>query len=104
MRVLHLTTEYPPVVYGGLGTALGGLTVALARAGIEVGVLVAGSRSAYGIALAVDAGSPRIAEERRDGVTVFWCESFDPTESAVRLVRWWKPDVGRSPWCSMDTS
>ena len=25
MRVFHLTTEFPPLVYGGLGTAIGGL-------------------------------------------------------------------------------
>jgi hypothetical protein len=23
MRILHLTTEFPPVIYGGLGTAVG---------------------------------------------------------------------------------
>jgi hypothetical protein len=28
MRVLHLTTEYPPIINGGLGTALGGLAEA----------------------------------------------------------------------------
>ena len=28
MRVLHITTEYPPIVYGGLGTAVGGLVTA----------------------------------------------------------------------------
>lgn len=42
MRVLHLTTEFPPVIYGGLGTALGGLAFASVRAGITVGVLLAG--------------------------------------------------------------
>jgi hypothetical protein len=42
MRVLHLTTEFPPVIYGGLGTALGGLAFASARAGMTVGVLLAG--------------------------------------------------------------
>lgn len=36
MRVLHLTTEFPPVIYGGLGTAVGGLVAASARTGIEV--------------------------------------------------------------------
>src|SRR5437763_520746 len=30
MRVLHLTAEFPPLIWGGLGTAVGGL--ALARA------------------------------------------------------------------------
>jgi len=93
VRVLHLTTEYPPVVYGGLGTALGGLTVAQARAGMEVGVLVAGSRAAYGLPAGPFPGSSQITIERRDGLTIFWCDSHEPTELAVRLVRWWKPDV-----------
>ena len=38
MRVLHLTTEFPPVIYGGLGTAVGGWVTATARAGISVAV------------------------------------------------------------------
>ncbi|WP_147154074.1 glycosyltransferase family 4 protein [Reyranella soli] len=47
MRVFHLTTEFPPLVYGGLGTAIGGLVAASARAGIEVTVLlVAGDAKA----------------------------------------------------------
>jgi glycosyl transferase family 5 (putative starch synthase catalytic subunit) len=43
VRVLHLTTEFPPVIYGGLGTATGGLVKALAKAGVEVAVLLFGS-------------------------------------------------------------
>ena len=43
MRVLHLTTEFPPIVYGGLGTATGGLVNALAQAGVEIAVLLIGS-------------------------------------------------------------
>ena len=38
LRVLHLTTEFPPVIYGGLGTAVGGWVTASARAGITVAV------------------------------------------------------------------
>ena len=38
MRILHLTTEFPPVIYGGLGTAVGGWVTASARAGISVAV------------------------------------------------------------------
>ena len=38
MRVLHLTTEFPPVIYGGLGTAVGGWVTASARAGMTMGV------------------------------------------------------------------
>ena len=42
MRVLHLTTEFPPVIYGGLGTAVGGLVGASRRGGIAAGVLLVG--------------------------------------------------------------
>ena len=42
MRVLHLTTEFPPLIYGGLGTAIGGLVRASAQAGIEVAVMLVG--------------------------------------------------------------
>src|SRR4051812_24562703 len=40
VRVLHLTTEFPPIIYGGLGTATGGLVSALARASIDVAVFL----------------------------------------------------------------
>ena len=38
MRVLHLTPEFPPVIWGGLGTAVGGVANASARSGLTVGV------------------------------------------------------------------
>lgn len=49
MRILHVTTEYPPVIYGGLGTAVAGLVKASARAGLDIAVLLvgAGSMPAY---------------------------------------------------------
>ena len=43
--MLHLTTEFPPIIYGGLGTATGGLVKALARSGVDVAVLLIGSAS-----------------------------------------------------------
>src|SRR5689334_17519275 len=74
-RVLHLTTEYPPVIYGGLGTAVGGWVKASAHAGIPVGVLLVEgplvlNPAAYG------AGAPPAAAGRhgvtdRDGITFF---------------------------------
>ena len=40
-RVLHLTSELPPIAhFGGLGTAVGGLTAASARAQLHVAVLL----------------------------------------------------------------
>jgi glycogen(starch) synthase len=97
MRVLHLTTEFPPVIYGGLGTALGGLAMASARAGLEVGVLLAGETSHGGYR------QPILAEQneydrvqaitRRKGVTIFSVPSFMLIEAGVEIIRKWKPDV-----------
>lgn len=42
MRVLNITTEYPPLVYGELGTAVGGLVAASALVGVQVAVLLVG--------------------------------------------------------------
>ena len=100
MRILHLTTEFPPVIYGGLGTALGGLAFASARAGITVGVLLAGQMGHGGY----DGPDSNVMERsssedrvqtitRRDGVTIFHVPSYLPIEAGVRLVRAWKPDV-----------
>lgn len=100
MRVLHLTTEFPPVIYGGLGTALGGLAFASARAGMTVGVLLAGEMGRAGYAgedsdLAEQSGGEdRVqAVTRCGGVTIFHVPSHLPVEAGVRLVRTWKPDV-----------
>ena len=72
MRVLHLTTEFPPVIYGGLGTATGGLVKALVEAGVEAGVLLIGPTAGSGYGefkpLPGDAGARR---RRSGGVTIF---------------------------------
>ena len=97
MRVLHLTTEFPPVIYGGLGTALGGLAYASARAGISVGVLLAGESLHGGYRQPVSseqAGYDRVqAITRQKGVTIFYVPSYMPIEAGVEVVRKWKPDV-----------
>jgi glycogen(starch) synthase len=102
MRVLHVTTEFPPVIYGGLGTAVGGLVNASARTNMTVGVLLIGG------ALVIDgkvhhpyggpnSGRSAILQEgvltNSDGVEfvqVPWNNAIGP---AVRLVREWRPDV-----------
>jgi glycosyltransferase involved in cell wall biosynthesis len=100
MRVLHLTTEFPPIIYGGLGTALGGLAFASARAGMKVGVLLAGEMGCAGYAgedsaLAEQSGAEDRVQSvtRSGGVTIFHVPSYQPIEAGVRLVRTWKPDV-----------
>jgi glycogen(starch) synthase len=101
MRVLHLTPEYPPVIWGGLGTAVGGLVTASAHAGILVGVLLVG-----GVLLVdeMNYGSPwqPVSVEHfmsdqpvvdSEGVIFFHVAAADAIEAGIRLVRTWKPDV-----------
>jgi glycogen synthase len=103
MRVLHVTTEFPPIIYGGLGTAVGGLVNASARAGMTVGVLLIGG------ALVIDGkviggyGHPTSARNasgdeeqilRSSGgiefLQVAWNSAIEPS---LRLVRTWRPDL-----------
>src|SRR6266536_1838400 len=108
MRVLHLTTEFPPVIYGGLGTAVGGWVHASAREGMSVGVLLIEGQlvlddpahaASYGAAhppgrhLPYPArGGDRTVVDRR-GITFFPARWPVAVESAVRLVERWDPDV-----------
>lgn len=62
LRILHITPEYPPIIWGGLGTAVGGLVNASARAGISVAVLLIGGvlvrgEDPYGSAPPIQRGS-----------------------------------------------
>jgi glycosyltransferase involved in cell wall biosynthesis len=97
MRVLHFTTEFPPVIYGGLGTALAGLACAETRAGLKVGVLLAGETLHGGyrqpILTGWDGYDHVRSIVRREGVTIFSVPSFTPIEAGVEIVRKWKPDV-----------
>ena len=103
MRVLHLTPEFPPVIWGGLGTAVGGLATASAHAGLSVGVMLVGG------ALVLGDGSygewRRVSREQQslgdddslvvncDGVSFFQIAPDEAIEAGIRLVRKWKPDL-----------
>jgi glycogen(starch) synthase len=70
--VLHVTSEYPPVHFGGLGTAVAGLTRALADAGRQVVVLlVHGEGHAYGYGYGYGRAGrhgPEVEHERTPGI------------------------------------
>ncbi|HTJ55633.1 MAG TPA: glycosyltransferase family 4 protein [Nitrosospira sp.] len=98
MRVLHLTSEYPPVVWGGLGTVVGGLTVASAQAGIEVDVLFVRQEGqlSYGnlapswtVTVCTDGASL----SHRPPVNIFRVLHVDAAEAAIKLARDRKPDI-----------
>ena len=69
-EILHVTSEYPPIHFGGLGTAVAGLTRALGEAGAHVAVLLVqgGGYGYYGYAYGFDAA--RGQRSRPAGVAV----------------------------------
>lgn len=109
MRVLHMTTEFPPVIYGGLGTAVGGWVTASARAGMTMGVLLVEgdlvvddpTARRYGAVhrplgrggptREVEGGARALVD--RDGIRFFPSTWAEATEAGVRLARQWQPDV-----------
>lgn len=99
MRVLHLTPEFPPVIWGGLGTAVGGLANASARAGMSVGVLLVGGTLVTGDRR-YGGWQPCAPEQLRneppvnqDGVVFFHVSPEDALERGLRLAKEWQPDV-----------
>jgi glycogen synthase len=104
MRVLHLTTEFPPVIYGGLGTAVGGWATASAQEGLTVGVLLVEGELAiddpaasarYGAAGARlpvgESGGRAVAGPT--GIRFFRTSLAASAEAGVRLARRWRPDI-----------
>jgi glycogen(starch) synthase len=104
MRVLHLTTEFPPVIYGGLGTAVGGWVTASARAGISVAVqLVEGplivdggvTSTYYGYGYGgFRTAAPTAQARPASGNVPFFQSSWSRAiELGIRTVQTWQPDV-----------
>jgi glycogen synthase len=80
LRVLHLTTEFPPLIYGGLGTATGGLVKALVKVGVQAAVLLFGpsAGSSYGQLRPLPSVGRR-SRHRSAGITVFEASWFQPS-------------------------
>jgi glycogen synthase len=96
LRVLHLTTEFPPVIYGGLGTAIGGLVHASIQAGLTVGVLLVGEagHGSYGQPLnAAQAAQDAAVIPNVNGISLFQAGWFDAIDRALSIVEQWRPDV-----------
>ncbi len=102
MRILHLTWEYPPVMYGGLGRHVYALADAQAQAGHEVVVITqapnsaAPARMAWGSAGPVRVLRAAVDHSRHDPsdllahVAEMECEF---TGLGNELIRGWRPDV-----------
>src|SRR5205085_12358779 len=97
MRILHLTTVFPPVIYGGLGTAVGGLVTASARAEMAVRVLLVGETGLGGYGQPISAEQVRADQEEGvadpAGVSIVSVSWYDAQEAGIRLVEQWQPDV-----------
>ena len=95
MRVLHITTEYPPIVYGGLGTAVGGLVAASALAGMQVAVLLVGHGNMPGYcAPQPELGAAcGVLESRNRNVTIWAVPHSGAVEASIAFARRWRPDV-----------
>jgi glycogen synthase len=96
MRVLHLTTEFPPVIYGGLGTAVGGLVKASANAGILTGVLLFGESAgaAYGKFVLLPEAVSRVPMTRSAaGATIFEVSWFQGIDAITQTAATWRPDI-----------
>src|SRR6266487_4049806 len=95
-RILHLTTEYPPVIFGGLGTAVGGWVRASAQQGLAVGVLLIDGAlvvdesmtNLYGAPVARSAADlPASAVVDREGVMFVRAGRESAIETGVRITQ-----------------
>ncbi|MGB7981766.1 MAG: glycosyltransferase family 4 protein, partial [Candidatus Nanopelagicales bacterium] len=102
MRILHLTWEYPPVMYGGLGRHVYALAEAQAAAGHDVVVITQAPNSAAPARMAWGSGGPvrvlraAVDHSRHDPsdllayVAEMECEF---TGHGNRLIPDWRPEV-----------
>lgn len=100
VRVLHLSWEYPPVVYGGLGRHVHALAEAQAALGHDVVVVTQGSLETpadevvAGVRIVRTVpGTPLGAYD--DETLLPWVTALDHglARSAMRLLSGWSPDV-----------
>ena len=96
MRILHLTTEFPPLIFGGLGTSIGGLAHASAEAGAEVAVLlIGGGTASYPTEQRGGGGSAHGGNlpTRVSRVHLYATGWDDSLATAIRVCREWRPDL-----------
>ena len=96
MRILHLTTEFPPVIFGGLGTAVGGLVKASANAGIATAVLLFGESAGetYGKFVLLPKAARTVPAIRSAvGATIFEVSWFQGIDAIAQTAAKWRPDI-----------
>lgn len=99
MRILHLSWEYPPVVYGGLGRHVHALAEAQAALGHDVAVITqAGDapddETVAGVRIVRVRPVPPAPPDWRDGF-LEWCFGFNTAvaDAGIAFGREWRPDV-----------
>lgn len=100
MRILHLSWEYPPVVYGGLGRHVHALAENQAARGDDVVVITQAANGHEGDSLVngvrvirVVRDAPDVADWRERFIE--WTFGFNVAvaRAGIRLARTWRPDV-----------
>jgi len=101
VRILHLSWEYPPVVYGGLGRHVHALAEAQAAAGHDV-VVVTQHPGTAGVALDEGINGVRVVRVPQDSPQIGFHEQFlawvmalnhGLTRAGIALGRTWRPEV-----------
>lgn len=101
MRILHLSWEYPPVVYGGLGRHVHALAEAQAAAGHDV-VVVTQHPGLPDVALDEVVNGVRVVRAPQDSPEITFDEQFlawvmalnhSMTRTALRVGSTWRPEV-----------
>ena len=100
MRILHLSWEYPPVMYGGLGRHVHALAETQAARGDDVVVITQAADGALddevlnGVRVVrVDPDAPIVPRDTAN--LIAWVAGFNVavTRAAITLLREWQPDV-----------
>ena len=95
MRILMVSWEYPPLIYGGLGRHVHGLAEALAADGHDVTVI---SQAMPGVAGEDEAGGARIIRAEANAPSddfAAWVSALNHAQiaRAAELLNDWRPDV-----------
>jgi glycosyltransferase involved in cell wall biosynthesis len=94
VRVLHITTEFPPVIYGGLGTAVGGLVRASVETGLQVAVLLIGYGGSPGYSYPrAEASVDKFKRKRRKNGTIWAVPHGDAVAASIEFSKRWQPNV-----------
>jgi len=103
MRILHLSWEYPPVIYGGLGRHVHAIAEAQVAAGHEVVVLTQATHADHPGDAVEEVRGVRVVRVHRDAPyvpldvehLVGWILGFNSalSRASLRLFRDWRPEV-----------